>query len=144
MKANTFFESWPANRPPTMLIGRNRIFMAPLLSILQLACAARLEEWLAILGEAALDLPAALELGVELGTEQDHRVRDPQPDEEDDHPAERAVRLVVATEVRHVERERGRGNDPQQHSEHATWADPLELRMLHVGGRPVEQREHEA
>src|SRR3954463_842209 len=52
--------------------------------LLQLAGVARLEERLPVGGMARLDLAAALELGVELRSEQDRDVRDPQPHEEDD------------------------------------------------------------
>ena len=43
------------------------------------------EEGLDLGAVARLDLAPALDLGVELGAQQHHQVRDPQPDEEDDH-----------------------------------------------------------
>src|SRR3954470_21320425 len=43
----------------------------------------------------SLDLSAAFQLGVELGSQQDHDVGDPQPGEEGDHAPDRAVGLVV-------------------------------------------------
>ncbi len=91
-----------------------------------------------------LDLAAALELRVQLGAEKDGDVRDPEPHQEDDYAAERAVGLVVGAEVGDVEGERGGRDDPDQHRDDAARADPAELRMLHVRRRPVEEREHEA
>src|SRR3954451_16564833 len=82
--------------------------------VLHVARVARLEERLLVLGaHAALNLTPALDLGVDLGAVEDHVVRDPQPREEHDHAAERAVGLVVGAEVRDVEREQRRGDDPQ-------------------------------
>src|SRR5437763_10959799 len=60
-----------------------------------------LDEGFLLCRVAGLDLPAALELGVEFRTEQHRDVRDPQPDEEHHDPAERVIGLVVGGEVRH-------------------------------------------
>src|SRR3712207_8047088 len=48
---------------------------------------------------ALLELLGALDLGVELDAEQQRQVGDPEPDQEDDHPGERAVGGVVVAEV---------------------------------------------
>ena len=82
--------------------------------------------------------PAALELGVQLGAEQDRDVRDPQPDQEHDHAAQGAVGLVVGAEVRDVERERGGCGDPRSAPQHAAGGEPAEARLADVGRRPVE------
>ena len=55
---------------------------------------------------------------VELGAEQQHEVRQPQPDEQDHGAGERAVGRRVGREVRDVEEERGRGDDPRHDAEH--------------------------
>src|SRR3954453_2515688 len=67
-----------------------RAFQPPPLVLAELARAAWLEERLPVGRVPGLDLAAALELGVELGAEQDRDVRNPQPDKEDDHATERA------------------------------------------------------
>src|SRR5437016_2871781 len=48
------------------------------------------------------ELARALQLGVELGPEEQSEVRDPEPDEEDDDARERPVRPVVGAQVRDV------------------------------------------
>ncbi len=50
-------------------------------------------------GDADLQLTAALELGVELGAEQQRDVGDPQPQQGDDDAGDRAVGLVVGAEA---------------------------------------------
>src|SRR3954468_22385372 len=64
--------------------------------------------------DAAHQLPGAFDLGVQLGAEQQHDVRDPDPQQEDDHSGEGAVRLVVASEVADIEGEQG-GGDAEQY-----------------------------
>src|SRR6478609_217369 len=54
---------------------------------------------------ALLELPRALDLRVELDAEEQRHVDQPEPDQEDDDAGQRAVGLVVAAEVAHVERE---------------------------------------
>ena len=67
----------------------------------------RAGSWSSLLGrDAGLELAAALELGVDLGAEQQRQVGDPQPQQADDDAGQRAVGLVVAAEVGDVERER--------------------------------------
>ena len=48
-------------------------------------------------------------LGIDLGAEQHDVKGNVEPEHQHDHRAERAVELVVIGEVRHVERETGRG-----------------------------------
>src|SRR5205807_2166011 len=83
---------------------------------------------------AALDPPAPLELGVELGAEENDCVGDPQPDEEHDHASQRTVSLVVRAEVGDIERERSRSDDPAQHAENTAGGDPAKARLLDVRG----------
>ena len=66
------------------------------------------------LGRLPGELALAFDLGVELGPEQDRDVRDPQPDQEADDAAQRAVGLVVGAEVGDVEAEADRGDDPDR------------------------------
>jgi hypothetical protein len=47
----------------------------------------------------------ALRLRVHLGAEQDREAGQEKPEDQHDHPGERAVRLAVRAELRHVERE---------------------------------------
>ena len=71
-----------------------------------LGLAARLELDLALGPRPAFfDLEAALALGVQLVAEEDRQVGDPEPDQQGDQPAERAVGLVVGAEVGDVEGE---------------------------------------
>src|SRR5687768_66135 len=62
--------------------------------------------------DALLQLLGPLELRVEFDAEEQRHVGQPEPDEEDDHAGERAVRLVVAAEVGDVEREQRRRDRP--------------------------------
>ena len=62
--------------------------------------------------DSRLQLPAAFDLGVKLRPKKQRDVRDPHPEQENDHTTDRPVRLVVAREVRRVERESGRGEHP--------------------------------
>src|SRR5690554_1578174 len=55
--------------------------------------------------DPALQLPAAFEFRVELRTEQERDVRDPQPQQQHDDAADAAVGLVVVGEVGDVEEE---------------------------------------
>src|SRR6476620_6797569 len=79
------------------------------LQLVALLCIARrqLDGFLGL--AAGLELAAALSFGVELGTDQQRHVQDPQPEQGDDDAADRAVGLVVAVGVRHVEAE-GQGS----------------------------------
>ena len=92
---------------------------------------------------AGLELAAALELGVQLGPEQHGEVRDPHPDQERHGPAERPVGLAVGAEVRHVEGERRRGEDPDHDGHDAAGRDPLEAGELRVRRGVVEDRQHQ-
>src|SRR3954453_3424593 len=83
--------------------------------------------------DAGLELAPALDLGVQLGAEQDREVRDPQPDEEHDDAGQRAVGLVVGREPGHVEREQRRRDDPHHDGQDAARRDPGELVLLRVG-----------
>ena len=97
---------------------------------------ARLERQRLILRHPGFELATALELGVQLGAQQHRDVRDPQPDQEDDHATQAAVGLVVGGEARDVERERrptrrSRGGRPARRRESASespaasrWAPP--------------------
>src|SRR4051794_9583831 len=62
--------------------------------------------------DPGLELTAALELGVQLGAEQEREVGEPQPQQERDHAAERAVGAVVGGEVPDVEPEGRRQHRP--------------------------------
>ena len=100
--------------------------------------------WISPLGRAVagLQLARALELGVHLGAQQDRDVREVQPQQADDDPGHRAVGLVVGAEVRHVEGEERRDDDPQEHREHGTGAEEGPLGQPDVRRRAVEQGEH--
>jgi hypothetical protein len=55
-------------------------------------------------GRAVFEPAAALAFGVDFGAVQDRDVGDPEPDEEDDDPAERALGLVAGPSGRRPER----------------------------------------
>ena len=97
IRLKIFLPSKPARSPLTMLIGVNRILDNAHLQFRlgPVRLAAQRKEWLFVLWLAGLYLPAALDLGVQLGAEQDHQVGDPEPHEEHDHRGQRTVRLVV-------------------------------------------------
>ena len=100
---------------------------------LELAGVAWFEEGLVERGRlAGLALLAALQLGIELGSKEDREVRDPQPDEQDDDAAERAVGLVVRREGRDVEGEQQRHDDEDEQRQEPAGADELEARLLDV------------
>jgi hypothetical protein len=61
-----------------------------------------------------ITLGLVLHLGVELGAEQHDERRQPEPHQEDEDCAERAVRLVVAAEVLDVDRECERAERPDR------------------------------
>src|ERR1700686_5493498 len=65
------------------------------------------EKRLAVSGRAGLDLASALNLGIQLSTEQDHRIGDPQPHEEDDNATQGTIGLVVRGKARNVEGKSG-------------------------------------
>ena len=71
------------------------------------------------------------------------RLRDPEPDEQRDQPAERAVGLVVGAEVGDVEGEEGRGDDPDDDRDQAAGRHPLEAAQLHVRRGVVEDGDHQ-
>src|SRR4051794_1997317 len=83
-------------------------------------------------GYPGLQLAAALQLRVELCSEQEGKVGQPQPQQEDDDSGEGAVGLVVAGEVGDVEPEERGDHDPGEDRDDGTDADPPELRLLHV------------
>src|SRR5204862_4507387 len=66
---------------------------------------AGLDERLFVLGMAPLDPPAPFELRVELGSQENGDVGDPEPHEEDHDAGQRAVGLVVGPEVGHEQGE---------------------------------------
>src|SRR6476620_1228382 len=74
--------------------------------------------------DARLQLATAFHLGVELRAEEQREVRDPQPQQKDDHSGQRAVGLVVVGELRNIETEYRRCDDPAQNGDHGTDADP--------------------
>src|SRR5579859_1813517 len=80
---------------PDLLAGALGLLDAPFLRVVELAGVPQLGEGLQVIRYPGADGALALGLGVELGAEQDRDVRDPQPDQEDDHGGERAVGLVV-------------------------------------------------
>src|SRR5437764_9116365 len=125
--SKTFFDANPAMSPPTMLNGRNRSFNSALLRL-----GSRLHPHPMLGRHPGLQLPAALELRVELGSKQHRDVRDPEPHEKGNDAAERTVGLVVGAELGHVEREQRRGRDPHDYREQATRGQPAETRLLHV------------
>ena len=90
--------------------------------------------------DPGLQLAAALELGVELGAEQQRQVGDPQPEQEDDDPGQRRRRSCCRCRIGDVEAEGRRGQDPHEDGDGGADADPAELRLLHVGRRVVEDR----
>ena len=63
--------------------------------VVELAGVARLGEFVGLSQRAAFDSAGMLQLGVELCSEEDGQVGEPQLDEEDDDARERAVGLVV-------------------------------------------------
>lgn len=91
--------------------------------------------------DPGLQLAGALQLGVDLGAQQQGEVRDPQPQQEHDDAGESPVRLVVRPEVAHVEPEAGRGDDPGQDRHGGADAEPAEPRLPHVGREVVEHRD---
>ncbi len=91
--------------------------------------------------DSRLQLPAAFDLGIELRPKKQRDVRDPHPEQENDHTTDRAVRLVVAREVRRVKRESGRGQHPHHESNKCAQTHPAELRLANVGSRVVQRRD---
>ena len=91
--------------------------------------------------DSCLQLASALEFGVELGTEQQRGVGEPEPQEEHDRSAQRAVRAVVVAEPADVERESEGTDDPEHDRQQGTDAHPPEARLLHVRGRVVQHRD---
>src|ERR1700761_7111158 len=77
-------------------------------------------------GPAFGELEAALALGVQLVAEEDRQVGDPEPDEQRDQAAERAVGLVVGAEVGDVESKEGGGDDPDDDRHQAPRRPPFE------------------
>src|SRR5690349_13754015 len=101
-------------------------------AFLHLPGVAQLDERLLVGGVTRLDGPPALQLRVELSAQEYRDVRDPQPDEERDDAAQRAVRLVVVVEVGEVEGERGRHDDPEERREDPARRHPAEASVLGV------------
>lgn len=58
------------------------------------------------------ELAAPLDLGVDLGAEEQRDSREPEPGQHHDHRGERAPDLVVRAELRRVDREQARRGDP--------------------------------
>src|ERR1039457_1987436 len=100
---------WPGPVPGDGNVGGGP--SAPLL-LPELAKVARLDIGLLAKRDTVGDGPAALKFRVELRADQDHEIRDPQPDEKDDHCGDAAVGLVVVAEVRHVQGEQARRDQP--------------------------------
>ena len=94
-------------------------------------------------GHPGLELAAAFEFGVELRPEQQRQVGQPQPQQEHDHPGQSAVGFVVVAEVRHIQREHHRRQDPGDDRQDSPGTDPAELGLLHIWGRPIQNRHHQ-
>ena len=71
------------------------------------------------LGCARGELAAALDLGVQLLSEQHCEIPDPEPDQKGDHASERAIGLVVGAEVGNIE------GEPSPASSHSDTASRL-------------------
>ena len=67
----------------------------------------------------------AFGLGVQLGPEQDRDTGQVEPEDQDDHARERAVRLAVGAELLDVEREAERGDQEDRRPQQAARTDPL-------------------
>ena len=65
-------------------------------------------------GQARAQLAAPLRLGVDLGAEQERHRAQPEPRHQHDHGGERPPGLVVGLERRDVQREPGRGDQPDE------------------------------
>ena len=73
-----------------------------------------------------------LPLGVQLVPEENRQVRDPHPDQDDDHARQRAIDLVVGAELRDVEPEARGGEQPDHERDDPARGDPLEAALLDV------------
>src|SRR3954471_16821580 len=94
---------------------------------------ARLEERLAVLWIAIVSYPlAARPFRVELSTEQDRDVAEPEPDQEHDDCRERPVGLVVRPEVGDVQREQRGGQEPYRDCDGTTHEQALDADVPHV------------
>lgn len=86
-------------------------------------------------------LAAPFSLGVHLGAEQEGERGKPEPQEHDDHRRERAPGLVVATELRRIERERSGRDEPDKDRDRRPEAEEPPTRMVHVGAEVVQGRQ---
>src|SRR3954453_8748095 len=80
------------------------------------------------LGRIAFRL--VLDFRVQFAAEQDHRYRQPDPQHEADHGAERAVGLVEGSEIGRVVGKGRRKYEPTHRGESAAPADPAPLRLV--------------
>ena len=80
-------------------------------------------------------------LGIDLGAEQNDVERDVEPEQQDDDGAKRAVDPVVVGEVRYIERESRRGDQPNHHGEERANAHPVPFRTSTARAIAVEERE---
>src|SRR6188472_3704534 len=78
-------------------------------------------------GDTRLQLAPPLQLRIELRTEQQGEVRNPQPQQKDHDARKRSVRPVVVGEVADVEPERQRGQRQNHDRDERADADPSEL-----------------
>ena len=79
-----------------------------------------------------------LELGVDLGADQDRQRGELQPQHGDDHRAEGPVGLVIGREASRVGREGQRGDEPQDGGHDGPRRHPAPLRVLPIRSEPVQ------
>ena len=83
--------------------------------------------------------PSPSQLRVQLGAGEDGDVEDPQPEQEDDEPAERPVHGPVVGEARHVVVEGGGRHQPDRHGERAADRQAMDAPRAGRRGRRVQE-----
>ena len=83
-----------------------------------------------------------LELCINLGAEQNDVERDVKPEQQNDDGAKRPVEPVVVGEVRYVEREGPRSDQPNHHGKERPHAYPLPFGTAAASAITVEDRKH--
>src|SRR6476620_2911102 len=82
-----------------------------------------------------------LKLGINLGAKQDDVERDVEPEQQNDDGAKRPIEPIVVGEVRYVEREGRRSDQPNRHGEKRADAHPVPFGAAAARAIAVEERE---
>ena len=82
-----------------------------------------------------------LDLGVDFGSEEDHKSGDVEPEEENDDAAEGAIHGRIVSEGGDIPGEPDGADPPKHGREDGTWGDPTPFCIFPVGGVAVEERD---